>query len=145
MPWCQAPRAPSSVRLRWLDAISTCPWPWRASSPALLRSVTRPWPTGSRGGAQSVNASPANVSRAAVPPLRERPGAEVLVVGGMVKSVTLYAVAAALAAGARRVRYIDSDERSLAAAAALGAEVTEHHGPWPRHFDRALITVDGTG
>jgi alcohol dehydrogenase len=38
--------------------------------------------------------------RAVVPALRERPGAEVLVVGGMVKSVTLYAVAAALAAGA---------------------------------------------
>ncbi len=83
--------------------------------------------------------------RAVVPALRERPGAEVLVVGGMVKSVTLYAVAAALAAGARRVRYIDSDERSLAAAAALGAEVTEQQGAWPRHFDRALITVDGTG
>jgi threonine dehydrogenase-like Zn-dependent dehydrogenase len=83
--------------------------------------------------------------RAAVPPLRERPGADVLVVGGMVKSVTLYAVAAALAAGARRVRYVDSDPVSLAAATALGAEVTEHHGRWPRRFDRALITVDGTG
>jgi threonine dehydrogenase-like Zn-dependent dehydrogenase len=83
--------------------------------------------------------------RAAVPLLRERPGAEVLVVAGMVKSVTLYAVAAALAAGARRVRYIDGDERCLAAAAALGAEVMEHHGSWPRHFDRAPITVDGTG
>jgi threonine dehydrogenase-like Zn-dependent dehydrogenase len=83
--------------------------------------------------------------RAVVPPLQDRPGADVLVVGGMVKSVTLYAVAAALAAGSPRVRYVDSDERSLAAAAALGAEVTEHHGPWPRHFERAPITVDGTG
>jgi threonine dehydrogenase-like Zn-dependent dehydrogenase len=48
---------------------------------------------------------PDNVSdgyRAAVPPLQDRPGAEVLVVGGMVKSVTLYAVAAALAAGSPR-------------------------------------------
>jgi alcohol dehydrogenase len=23
--------------------------------------------------------------------------------------------------------------------------VTHHHGPWPRRFDRALITVDSTG
>jgi len=83
--------------------------------------------------------------RAVVPLLQDRPGADVLVVGGMVKSVTLYAVAAALAAGSPRVRYVDSDARSLAAAAALGAEVTEHHGSWPRHFERAPITVDGTG
>ena len=84
--------------------------------------------------------------RAVGPPLHERPGAEVLVVGGMAKSVTLYAVAVALAAGARRVRYVDNDPPSLAAAAALGADVMEHHGrPWPRRFDRALITVDGTG
>src|SRR6266849_1024135 len=83
--------------------------------------------------------------RAVGPPLRERPGADVLIVGGMVKSVTLYAVAAAMAAGARRVRYVDGDPLSLAAAAALGAEVVEHHGSWPRRFDRALITVDGTG
>src|SRR5262249_36240110 len=56
--------------------------------------------------------------RAVGPFLRERPGAEVLVVGGMVKSVTLYAVAAALAVGARRVRYVDSDPISLASATA---------------------------
>jgi alcohol dehydrogenase len=83
--------------------------------------------------------------RAVGPPLRERSGADVLIVGGMVKSVTLYAVAVAMAAGARRVRYVDSDPLSLAAATALGAEVVEHHGSWPRRFDRALITVDGTG
>jgi len=91
---------------------------------------------------------PDNVSdgfRAVGPPLRKRPGADVLVVGGMVKSVTLYAVAAAIALRARRVRYIDSDASALAAAAALGAETVEHHGDWPRRFDRALITVDGTG
>jgi len=83
--------------------------------------------------------------RAGAVPLRGRPGAEVLVVGGMVKSVALYAVAAAVAASARRVRYVDSDAQSLSVAAGLGAEVAEHQGPWPRRFDRALITVDGTG
>jgi alcohol dehydrogenase len=83
--------------------------------------------------------------RAVGPQLRDRPGAEVLVAGGMVKSVVLYAVAAAVAAGASRVRYIDGDQRSLAAAAALGADAVEHRGPWPRRFDRAPITVDGTG
>jgi threonine dehydrogenase-like Zn-dependent dehydrogenase len=83
--------------------------------------------------------------RAVVPLLRERPGADVLIVGGMVKSVTLYAVAAARAAGAGRVRYVDGDPVSLAAAAALGAEVEEHHDSWPRRFGRAPITVDGTG
>ena len=83
--------------------------------------------------------------RAVGPLLRERPDAEVLIVGGMVKSVTLYAVATALAVGARRVRYVDGDPGSLAAAKALGADIVEHHGSWPRRFDRALITVDGTG
>src|SRR5262249_23709308 len=83
--------------------------------------------------------------RAVGPRLRERPDAEGLVVGGMGKSVTLYAVGTALALGGRRVRYIDGDPASLAAAQALGAEVVEHHGSWPRRFDRALITVDGTG
>ena len=48
-------------------------------------------------------ALPDNVAdgfRAVGPAQRERPGAEVLVVGGMVKSVALYAVAAAVAGGA---------------------------------------------
>lgn len=83
--------------------------------------------------------------RAVGPPLRERPGADVLVVGGMAKSVGLYAVAVAVAAGAGRVRYVDGDARSLAAAAALGAKAMEHHGDWPRRFDRAPITVDASG
>ena len=83
--------------------------------------------------------------RAVGPPLRERPDADVLIVGGMVKSVTLYGVAAAIAVGARRVRYVDGDAAALTAAATLGAEIVEHHGAWPRRFDRALITVDGTG
>ena len=42
---------------------------------------------------------------------------------------------AAVAGGARRVRYVDSDPRALAAAVALGAEAVEHHDTWPRWFD----------
>ncbi len=78
------------------------------------------------------------------PQLRERPGAEVLVLAGSVPSIGLYAVALARALGAGRVRYVDDDERRCAAAAALGAEVTRRGGGWPRRFDRAEVVVDGT-
>ncbi len=78
------------------------------------------------------------------PQLRERPGAEVLVLAGAVPSIGLYAVALAGALGARRVRYVDVDEQRCAAAAALGAEVTRRGGDWPRRYDRAEVVVDGT-
>jgi alcohol dehydrogenase len=83
--------------------------------------------------------------RTVAPYLDMHPGAEVLVVGGTAPSVSLYSVASALALGSDRVRYIDSDPSRCEAAERLGAEVTHHHGPWPRRFDRALITVDSTG
>ncbi len=76
--------------------------------------------------------------------LAAKPGAEVLVVGGAAASVGLYAVASAVALGSQRVRYVDRDPAGCAAAAALGAEVTVHDGPWPRRFDRAPITVENT-
>jgi threonine dehydrogenase-like Zn-dependent dehydrogenase len=78
-------------------------------------------------------------------PLAQHPGADVLVVGGTAASIGLYAVAAARALDAGSVRYVDADPERLAAAEALGAEALEHDGPWPHHFDRALITVDNTG
>lgn len=78
------------------------------------------------------------------PQLRERPGADVLVLAGAVPSIGLYAVALARALGAGRVRYVDDDERRCAAAAALGAQVTRREGDWPRRFDRAEVVVDGT-
>jgi alcohol dehydrogenase len=79
------------------------------------------------------------------PQLAERPGADVLIVGSTALSIGLYAVALATALGAGSVRYVDSDPERCATAASFGAEVIVHHGPWPRRFDRAAITVDNTG
>ncbi len=82
--------------------------------------------------------------RAVAPQLRERPGAEVLVLAGAVPSIGLYAVALARALGAGGVRYVDRDEQRCAVATALGAAVTRLDGDWPRRFDRADVVVDGT-
>ncbi|HEY1970343.1 MAG TPA: zinc-binding dehydrogenase, partial [Pseudonocardia sp.] len=77
--------------------------------------------------------------------LAREPGADVLIVGGVAASIGLYAIACALALGAGRVRYADTDADRCAAAERLGAEVVRHTGDWPRRFDRARITVDNTG
>jgi alcohol dehydrogenase len=83
--------------------------------------------------------------RSVGPQLADRPGAEVLVVGGAVASVGLYATAVAIALGSERVRYVDTDAERCAAAESFGADVEHHRGSWPRRFGRALITVDATG
>jgi len=57
--------------------------------------------------------------------LRQRPGAEVLVVGGFGQSLSMFSVQAALGCGASRVVYIDDDAQRLAKAKSLGAEVHE--------------------
>lgn len=54
-------------------------------------------------------------------PLTERPGANVLVVGGLARSVGLYAAGAAVALGAGRVLYLDDDAGRRAAAETMGA------------------------
>jgi threonine dehydrogenase-like Zn-dependent dehydrogenase len=82
--------------------------------------------------------------RAVGPQLRERPGADVLIVGGAAASIGLYAVSIATALGAGSVRYVDSDPERREAAAALGAHTEERPEEWPRRFERALITVDNT-
>jgi alcohol dehydrogenase len=74
-------------------------------------------------------------------PLSRRPGAPVLVVGGLARSVGLYAVDAALALGAESVTYVDADEDRLALAATLGAEVVE--GP-PQRLGPFPVTVDAS-
>ncbi|MFC3069897.1 zinc-dependent alcohol dehydrogenase [Phenylobacterium soli] len=78
-----------------------------------------------------------------VPYLAERPGAEVLVMGG-VGSVGLYAVAYAKAAGADEVVYVDTAPDRLERAEAYGARVVQ--GPPPRRMPRSFpITVDASG
>jgi alcohol dehydrogenase len=57
--------------------------------------------------------------------LRQRPGAEVLVIGGLGQSLSLFAVQAALSRGARRVVYLDDNAQRLTKAKSLGAEVHE--------------------
>ena len=76
--------------------------------------------------------------------LAAAPQADVLVVGGAASSVGLYAVAAAVALGSRRVRYIDTDAARCEAAARLGADARLHEGRWPRSFERAAVTVENT-
>ena len=76
---------------------------------------------------------PDNVSdgyRCVAAPLAERPGAPVLVVGGLASSVGLYAVMAALALGSERVVYVDDDAARLELAAAAGAEVIDAKDQW---------------
>jgi alcohol dehydrogenase len=79
--------------------------------------------------------------RAVGPPLAQRPGADVTVVGGDAPSIGLYAVEWAVALGAGRVRYVDRDPARLALAAGLGAEALPQPDEWPARFGRAPITV----
>ena len=90
---------------------------------------------------------PDNVSdgyRCVATPLAERPGAPVLVVGGLAPSVGLYAVMAALALGAERVVYVDDDAARLELAAAAGAEVVNAKDQWDslKLAERFPIVVD---
>ncbi|MBL8685799.1 MAG: alcohol dehydrogenase catalytic domain-containing protein [Myxococcales bacterium] len=80
--------------------------------------------------------------RTVAQPLRERPGAPVLVVGGEATSVGLYAVLAAVALGSSDVAYIDPDSTRRASAAALGARII---GTRYQKSDRGFaITVDAS-
>lgn len=54
-------------------------------------------------------------------PLKARPGANVLVIGGLARSVGLYAAGAAVALGAGRVLYLDDDVGRREAAESMGA------------------------
>jgi threonine dehydrogenase-like Zn-dependent dehydrogenase len=79
--------------------------------------------------------------RAVAPALRERPGAEVLILGG-IGSVPLYAVDVARALGAGRVDYLDTDRRRLEVAQRLGARALE--GPVPDKVGDYDVAVDGS-
>ena len=79
-------------------------------------------------------------------PLVERPGADVLVVGGLAPSVGLYAVMAATTLGAGSVVYVDDDRSRLQRAEGLGAEVIDASGRWDQLAKdlarRFPVTVD---
>jgi alcohol dehydrogenase len=81
--------------------------------------------------------------RTVAPVLEQRPGAEVLVVGGGARSIALYAVEIADALGADRVVYLDEDQDRLRVAAELGAETVE--GPPPKKAGSFAVTVDAGG
>jgi alcohol dehydrogenase len=79
-------------------------------------------------------------------PLRERPGASVLVLGGLAQSVSLYAASAAVALGAGRVLYLDDDPGRRALAEALGAEAAPLDLAAGRAPDQSFeIVVEGSG
>jgi threonine dehydrogenase-like Zn-dependent dehydrogenase len=80
--------------------------------------------------------------RLVAPGLAERPGADVLVLGGGARSIGLYAAGAAVALGAGRVDYLDTDERRLAIAADLGAEAVQVDAFPYRAKRRYALTVD---
>ncbi len=60
--------------------------------------------------------------RAVAPQLKARPGASVLVVGGLGQSIGLFAAGAAVALRAGKVLYLDDSAERRSRAAALGAE-----------------------
>lgn len=76
-----------------------------------------------------------------VPHLEAAPGADVLIVGGC-GSIALYAAMFAVAGGAGRVDYIDTDRQRLAIAAGFGAIPVE--GPPPRRAGSYPIVVDAS-
>lgn len=80
--------------------------------------------------------------RTVASPLIAQPGANVLIVAGGAPSIALYAVDIAVALGASKVDYIDTDAHRLELAAKLGANPMA--GPPPRKAGRYAITVDAS-
>jgi threonine dehydrogenase-like Zn-dependent dehydrogenase len=81
--------------------------------------------------------------RTVAPFLADRPGADVLLVGGWARSIGLYAVAIARALGAGQITYLDVDRNRLEIAEKLGARAIE--GPPRRRAGSFPITVDASG
>jgi alcohol dehydrogenase len=86
----------------------------------------------------------ADAWRSVVPPLSDRPGASVLVIGGGAKSIGLYAAGLAIAHGAGVVDYLDDDHarRRIAesfGAHALASPVSRRRG---RHGTASSVSYD---
>jgi len=82
----------------------------------------------------------ADAWRAVVPPLRERPGGSVLVLGGGAKSIGLYAAGLAVAHGAAAVDYVDDDAGRRDVAESFGARAAAP-GRGGRRYD---VVVEAT-
>jgi threonine dehydrogenase-like Zn-dependent dehydrogenase len=89
--------------------------------------------------------------RTVAPHLRRYPGAPVLVVGGVARSIGLYAAGIAVALGSSRVDYLDSSRARLEIAQSLGANPIQIQGGsgWyrkhaPRRSGPYLIGVDAS-
>jgi threonine dehydrogenase-like Zn-dependent dehydrogenase len=91
--------------------------------------------------------------RAVAPYLKKKPGVPVLIVGGPVESIGLYAAGIAVALGSSKVDYLDYKPERLAIAKSLGANVIEipkkSRGKWYRDNAPAIggrypITVDAS-
>lgn len=78
-------------------------------------------------------------------PLKARPGAGVLVIGGLAQSVGLYAAAAAVALGAGRVTYLDDDAGRRARAEAVGAQAAPRASVDPQRPEQYDIVVEAAG
>jgi alcohol dehydrogenase len=81
--------------------------------------------------------------RSVAPALESDPGTPVLIVGGA-GDVALYAAAIAVALGAQQVDYVDTNERRLRVAEAVGANAVERPADGSR-LGRYRITVDHSG
>jgi len=80
--------------------------------------------------------------RAVGPQLWERPGATVLVVGGLASVIGIYAAGLAVTLGAGHVTYTDDDETRLREAARYGAEALRRPCDLPMQYE---IVVDADG
>jgi alcohol dehydrogenase len=80
--------------------------------------------------------------RSVGPLLAQRPGATVLVLGGLASVIGIYAAAIAVACGAGRVDYVDDHRDRLAQAARLGANAIPR--PWePTEQYEIVVDADG--
>lgn len=96
----------------------------------------------------SIASVPDNVPdgwRAVAPHLKARPGANVLVIGGLAQSVGLYAVGSAVSLKAGRVLFLDDDPARRALATALGATAEPLNLSERKPIEQFEITVDASG
>ncbi len=102
--------------------------------------------TVSMNGAAAISDNASDGYRTVAEPLAQRPGADVLILGGLAQSVGLFGIQAARALGAGRIVYRDYDAGRLAKAKALGAEVIEtQYGPDLRVTEEFPIVVEAAG